>query len=95
VEALLERAVAGLHPAHRPLFAAMRVPLRSVPVAAHPGQRVFVVAEHEGRILYWSDIEDGWELELPDSDGGIADRGTSQFELSHLMWQLFGDPGQR
>ena len=64
----------------------------SVPVAAYPGERVWVVAEHQGRILYYSDIEQGWAIERPDGAGGIADRDCNQFELPHLMCQLFGDP---
>jgi hypothetical protein len=52
------------------------------------------VADHQGRILYYSDIEEGWAIERPDSAGGIADRDCSQFELSHVLWQVFGDPEQ-
>ena len=70
----------------------MRVPLRAVPVAACAGEMVIVVAEHDGKILYWSDVEGGWELERPTAEGGIRCRGCSQFELGHIMWQLFGDP---
>lgn len=92
VEALLAAACEGMHPVHRGCFDALRVPLRIVPVVAHPGESVVVVAEHEGKLLYWSDIEAGWELQFPTSEGGIEDRGRNQFALSHLMWQLFGDP---
>jgi len=92
IEAELARAVTGLHPAHAKCFSAITVPIRSVPVAAYPGERVWVVAEHQGRILYYSDIEQGWAIERPDGAGGIADRDCNQFELPHLMCQLFGDP---
>ena len=94
IEALLTEEIDRLHPMHRDRFQAMRVPFRTVPVAAQPGESVVVVAEHAGKILYWSDVEDGWELELPTSEGGIEDRGCNQFELSHIMWQALGDPEQ-
>jgi hypothetical protein len=68
------------------------VPFRTVSVDAYPGETVVVVAEHEGKILYYSDIEDGWELDAPTASGAIANRGASQFELQHIAWQLFGDP---
>jgi hypothetical protein len=91
VEILLARAIAGLAPTHRACFAAITVPLRSVPVLDSPGENVYVVAEHEGRIIYWSDIEEGWEYERPNGSGGIDRRGCSQFELSHIAHQLFGE----
>jgi hypothetical protein len=94
VQALLEAAVAGLHPAHRVRFQEVRVPFRTVPIDVHPGETVVVVAEHKGKILYYSDVEDGWELDAPSSSGGIRERGASQFELRHIMRQLFGDPEQ-
>ena len=92
VEVLLDRSYEALHPLHRKLFDRMRVRSRLVPVDAHPGETVVVVAEHEGKILYYSDIEDGWELDDSSASGGVDDRGANQFELGHIMWQLFGDP---
>ena len=92
VAGLLEGEMAALHPRHRSMFEAMRVPLRQVPISNVSGEHVFVVAEYQGKILYFSDIEDGWELVEPDDQGGIAVRGCNQFELGHIMGQVFGDP---
>ncbi len=41
---------------------------------------------------YWSDVEEGWDLETPDQQGAILDRGSNQFDLKHIAWQLFGPP---
>lgn len=71
------------------------MPIRQVPIKAFPGEFVYVVAEHEGQALYWSDVEDGWNLDPLNAAGGIDDRGADEFELSHIMWQLFGDPNVR
>jgi len=95
VQVILDRGLDKLHPKHQSRFNEMRVPFRQVPIEDYPGEYVFVVAEHDGQILYWSDLEDGWELGVPTPMGGIQDRGCNQFELSHIMWQLFGDPDQR
>ena len=92
VQALLKQEVRDLHPEHACHFEDMRVPLRSVPVGDSVWGSVFVVAEHHGKILHWSDIDEGWELEEPTSNGGIPNRGCSQFELKHIMFQLFGNP---
>lgn len=94
VESLLEEEIAELNPAHRARFETMRVPFRKVPVDTHPGATVVVVAEHDGKILYYSDVEEGWEIEPPTASGGISERGCNQFELTHIMWRLLGDPAQ-
>ena len=92
VEIILLNEFADLHPAHQERFNAMRVSPYKVPVKNDIGFTVVVVAEYNDKILYWSDIEDGWELVKPNSFGGIDTRGCSQFELSHIMYQIFGEP---
>ena len=92
VKALLARDVATLHPSHRAAFDSIKIEARVVPVESSHGETVVVVAECEGRVLYWSDIEEGWELASLTERGGIPARGSNQFELSHIMWQVFGAP---
>jgi len=92
VERLLSEELKDLHPAHLARFKAMRVTPRRVPVGSDPGEYVYVVAEYQGKVLYYSDVEDGWEIEVPNDSGGISERGCNQFKLSHVMHQLFGDP---
>lgn len=84
-----------LHPKHQRLVSEMRISPRQIPVAMCPGESVWAVAEHEGKFLYYSDVEEGWELATLNDDGGIEDRGCSQFELGHIAWQLFGDPSRK
>lgn len=57
-----------------------------------PGETVVVVAEINKRILYYDDVEEGWELECPSATGGVDSRFCNQYELSHVMYQEFGDP---
>ena len=92
VDLLLAVAIARLEQTHRKRFEAALVPPRAVPVTDSPGETVLVVAEYEGRIIYWSDIEEGWECELPNKSGGIDNRGCNQFELLHIVRQIFGVP---
>jgi hypothetical protein len=91
IELRLAREIAELAPGHRARFTAIAVPLRAVAVLDSPGESVFVVAEHADRIIYWSDIEEGWECEAPNGSGGIDHRGCNQFKLSHVAHQLFGE----
>ena len=92
VEELLSQALATVHPSHRARFELIRVPFRRIPVSDDPGAHVIVVAEFEQRVLYYSDIEDGWEWDSLNSTGGIDRRGCNQFKLSHVLHHAFGDP---
>ena len=92
VISLLERDMESLHPEHRAALAKALIPARKVPVADCPGESVVAVASIQGKLLYWSDVEDGWELEAPGPSGKIESRGCNQFELEHITHQVFGDP---
>ena len=81
-----------LHRQHQQCIEQMLIRPVQIPVLLYPGVSVWAIAKHEDKFLYWSDIEDGWELEALQPDGGIQDRGCNQFELHHIMYQLFGDP---
>jgi hypothetical protein len=81
----------ALSPVHRTELSRLLVPLRAVPVQDSPGETVWVVAQRADYVLYWSDVEEGWEWARLDASGGIHSRGCNQFELSHIAHQLFGD----
>lgn len=85
--------MAALRPAHRAALAGLLVPLRAIPVADSPGEQVWVVAERDGHVLYWSDVEEGWEWEPLDAAGGVASRGCNQYELEHVAHRLFDGGG--
>lgn len=85
---MLSEQMGQLEPEHRKRFEALRLPLRAVPVESDLPFCVHVVAEFEGRLIYWSDIESGWGCDLPTSNGGIHDRCCNQFELRQLMAAL-------
>lgn len=89
---LLAEELRELHPRHHEQLSPCLIKPRMVPVDDTPGESVVVVAEIDGDILYWSDVEEGWELEPPSRSGGVSARGCNQFELSQIAYQRFGDP---
>ena len=90
VERILENEMASLPDGDRVRFDSLRVTPRQVAVTNSPGEYVYVIAEYHGKVVYWSDIEEGWELQAVDVSGGISERGSNQFELKHIIFQLFG-----
>lgn len=92
VMSLLEQGMNSLHPEHRTAIAKSLIPPRWIPVADCPGESVVAVADIHGKLLYWSDVEGGWELDELGPDGSIQSRGCSQFALWHITHQAFGVP---
>ena len=98
LEEVLEAFAQGLeklHPIHLGQFEKIRITPRRIFLSSAPDEFVYVVAEHQGKVLYYSDVEEGWELGLPNSDGCIDARGCNQLELTHLMYQAFGSPNEQ
>ena len=91
VTRLLVTEMASLHPKHRAALERALIRPRTVGVTGAPGGFVVAVAVLDEKLLYWSDIE-GWELEAPDGRGNITSRDCNQFELRHVLYQVFGDP---
>jgi hypothetical protein len=94
VEELLRQEIARLHPLHRERFQSMRVPLRQAPIADSAGESAFIVAELEGQVIYYEDVEEGFELIALNGRGEIPSRGYSQDPLSAVMYRLCGDPSK-
>ncbi|MBL0027679.1 MAG: hypothetical protein IPO95_04630 [Rhodanobacteraceae bacterium] len=71
------------------LFASIRTPLRAVPIERFGNtEYVFVVAEHNGVVVYYEDVEEGFNLSPLAADGSIATPGYEQWKLHHALWHL-------
>jgi len=99
IEEVLESHIAGelsaLHPTHIARFEAMRVTPRLLPVSNTPGEYVYVVAETQGKVLFYSDMDEAWGLQLQDNLGGITLLTDDLYQLSQLLHQLYGAPNIR
>ena len=87
---LLKVAKATLHEAHLVALEHALIAPRKLGIEDCPGEFVAAVARFGEALLYWSDVEEGWELEVPSETGTIPFRGCNQFELSHVLYQIVG-----
>jgi hypothetical protein len=89
VAQLLAVQLQRLSPAQRDRWAALTVPFRVVPISGEPGHVIYVVAEIEGRVIYFEDVEEGWNVAPLTARGEIASRGFEQDDLVRLLSRLF------
>lgn len=90
VAELLQQDMASLHPKYRTALERALITPRKVHVVDFPGEYVIAVADFGGKLLYWSEFEEGWEIGMPDTHGNIATRGSNQFELGQALYQQLG-----
>jgi hypothetical protein len=92
VKSRLAADMQSLHGKHRAALERALIDPRIVVVNDSPQGFIVAVAVLDGKLLYWSDIEEGWELETPGNRGNIASRGCNQYELRHVLYRALGDP---
>lgn len=72
----------------RDAFARFRVPFYQVPIHRFGSlESVWVAAELPSGLLYYEDVEEGFELGVLGDDGALQDHGCNQYELSHAVAQ--------
>jgi hypothetical protein len=90
VVSLLNLAKATLHPGHLDALERALIAPRKLAVEDSPGEFVVAVAAFREALLYWSEVEEGWELAVPSQAGTIPSRGCNQYELGHVLYQAVG-----
>lgn len=88
----LHQEMTSLPRAHRGALERALILARKVPVADSPSEHVIAVASFGDKLLYWSDLEEGWEIEALDERGRIPTRGCNQLQLGQALWQELGAP---
>lgn len=89
LDTLVERQLRHCSPAQKKAFERCRVPTRAVPFLRFGAlEQVFVVAAMAQGLLYYEDVEEGFEIGTPDADGILRDHGCQQLELSHLLSRM-------
>lgn len=89
LSSLVESHLQHCAPEERSRFEKIRVPLRKVPIHRLGAlEEVFVVAECCGGVIYYEDVEEGFEFSAFGPDGAIPVQGCNQLELKHVLARL-------
>ena len=88
VQTQLEISIGFLSSTHQEIVKCALVAPFKISVDDSPGEYVIAVAMFGNLVLYWSDVEGGWEFSDLGEDRSIPKRGCNQFELSHVLNQL-------
>ncbi|MCC4589971.1 hypothetical protein LL974_02350 [Xanthomonas campestris pv. cannae] len=88
LEALVADQLSVCSPAQQTAFARYRVPFYSVPFQRRFGlEQALVVAELPSGLLYYENVEDGFEVGVLDTDGTLHDHGCNQLELTYALFR--------
>ncbi|MCK6460882.1 MAG: hypothetical protein L6Q95_13450 [Planctomycetes bacterium] len=83
-------------PAQRAMFERIRIAPRRLPILrGNSIEHVFAVAEVADQLLFWEDVEEGFELARPGADGVLRDDGADQLEMTHVLHQLLERDARR
>ena len=83
---IVDRQLSNCSPSQRSAFEAARVPFYAAPLyrlgAIEP---VLVVAEIGDSVIYFEDVEEGFEIAKAGLDGVLPEPSNMQFELCHVL----------
>lgn len=88
LEQVIQRELLKCTADQRAAFVAKRVPFRKVPIHRLGAvESVLVVAQFPQGLLYFEDVEEGFEFGNLGEDGAIPDQGCHQYALRHVLSQ--------
>jgi hypothetical protein len=90
LQSLIDAQLGECSPEQRTIFERYRVPLRPVPLERYGHlESVFVVAQRGGEVMYYEDVEDGFNFSHLTSEGLVAEHWCNQDELKYavIRWQ--------
>lgn len=88
LELVVAEQLRACSPSQQMAFASHRVPFYAVPIRRYGSlEYVLVIAEVPGGLLYYEDVEEGFELGALE-DGVLPEAHCQQFELTHALHRL-------
>lgn len=89
IDALLAAQITNCSPEQQELFERFKIIPQLVPITRlGNAEAVFVVAKRGDLVLYYEDVEDGFNISTLAPDGTIATPGCEQWELGHALGHL-------
>ena len=89
LEAIVERQLSQCSLLQKAAFEAFRVPFYPVPIHRLGSlEQVLVVAHLPTGLLYFEDVEDGFDVGCLDIDGALAPTTCDQLDLKHVLSKL-------
>ena len=86
LEAIVESQLSQCSPLQKAAFEAFRVPFYPVPIHRLGNlEQVLVVAHLPSGLLYFEDVEDGFDVGSLDADGALAPTTCDQLDLKHVL----------
>jgi hypothetical protein len=89
LESLIATQLANCSPDQQQLFERFKVAPRLTPIDRDGNiESVFVVAQVRDLVMYYEDVEEGFNISLLSPDGSIGSPGHEQWELRHALRHL-------
>ena len=86
LEAIVAKQLGDCLPQQQAAFAKYRVPFYPVALARFGAiESALVVAALPRGLLYFEDVEEGFEVGIPDAEGVLPNQGCNQLELCHAL----------
>jgi hypothetical protein len=87
VYSLIDKELVECTPEQCAMFARYRVPLRATPIKRYGKlESVFVAAQRDEEVMYYEDVEEGWNFSPLTAEGYIAQHWCNQDELKYALW---------
>jgi hypothetical protein len=94
LERLVDKELSSCNPDQRLFFRRHRVAFYHVPINRMGKiESVYVVAHFGNDVLYYEDIEEGFELGRLDAEGRILSQGCNQYELRQVLQRIQSEHG--
>jgi len=86
LESLIHDELGACTEKQREIFNRYKVPLRKAPIVRYGKQEyVFVVAQRGDEVMYYEDVEEGFNFSPLAEDGSIKEHWCNQDELEHAL----------
>ena len=93
LEQLINKELGDCEPEQQQVFEKHRVPLRKAPIVRYGKiEYVFVVARNGDEVMYYEDVEGGFNFSPVDAKGHILQHWCNQDELKYALWHWLGHP---